>query len=239
MLTPNEISKNTIGLDDEFRFKCRACGKCCKNRDDILLNPRDLYNIARKLNQPIAQVALTYCEAYTGATSRLPIVRLKPLGPERVCPLLTGNRCSVHDAKPTVCALFPLGRVKMNPNGEPLTPSEPATTGYILQPISCGGTNQNQTVRKWLDRFGIPIDDTFFDLWNGAIVRLSILMRNTEKRVSPEAFRMFTQYLTQSLYFNYDLALAFLPQFIANSANLEPVLEKLETWLPPKPDYTP
>ena len=29
--------KNALGMDDTFQFKCRECGKCCKNREDILL----------------------------------------------------------------------------------------------------------------------------------------------------------------------------------------------------------
>ena len=41
-----ELLKHTIGLDDSFRFHCNVCGQCCKNRDDILLNPYDLYRIA-------------------------------------------------------------------------------------------------------------------------------------------------------------------------------------------------
>ena len=32
-----------IGTDEHFRFHCKQCGKCCINREDILLNPKDLY----------------------------------------------------------------------------------------------------------------------------------------------------------------------------------------------------
>lgn len=31
-----------IGTDEHFRFHCKQCGKCCINREDILLNPKDL-----------------------------------------------------------------------------------------------------------------------------------------------------------------------------------------------------
>ena len=36
-----------IGLDDPFKFHCTMCGKCCINREDILLTPRDIYNMSR------------------------------------------------------------------------------------------------------------------------------------------------------------------------------------------------
>lgn len=33
-----------IGVDEPFRFHCTMCGKCCINREDILLTPRDIWN---------------------------------------------------------------------------------------------------------------------------------------------------------------------------------------------------
>lgn len=33
-----------IGVDEPFRFHCTMCGKCCINREDILLTPRDIYS---------------------------------------------------------------------------------------------------------------------------------------------------------------------------------------------------
>ena len=41
-----------IGTDEHFRFHCKQCGKCCINREDILLNPKDLYNISKELGLP-------------------------------------------------------------------------------------------------------------------------------------------------------------------------------------------
>lgn len=51
-----------------------------------------------------------YCEYYIGSNSRMPIVRLKPRGSVQRCPLLKDRKCSVHKAKPVVCAMFPIGR---------------------------------------------------------------------------------------------------------------------------------
>ena len=31
-----------IGLDDSFKFHCTMCGRCCVNRADILLTPKDI-----------------------------------------------------------------------------------------------------------------------------------------------------------------------------------------------------
>ncbi len=37
-----------IGMDEPFPFHCTMCGKCCINREDILLTPRDIYNMAKE-----------------------------------------------------------------------------------------------------------------------------------------------------------------------------------------------
>ena len=42
----NNLDKLNIGPGDTFSFGCTMCGKCCINREDILLNPKDVYNIA-------------------------------------------------------------------------------------------------------------------------------------------------------------------------------------------------
>ena len=44
------FKQSQLGLDDTFKFHCTMCGRCCINREDILLPPRDLYAMAKELN---------------------------------------------------------------------------------------------------------------------------------------------------------------------------------------------
>ena len=99
-----------ISLDGSFRFHCTECGKCCINREDILLTPRDLCNASKAMNMLPPAFVNAYCECYIGQDSRIPIVRLKPIGSIKRCPLLKDRKCSIHQAKPAVCAMFPVGR---------------------------------------------------------------------------------------------------------------------------------
>lgn len=99
-----------IGVDEPFRFHCTMCGKCCINREDILLTPRDIYCMAKELQISPEELFKRYCETYIGHDSCIPIVRLKPRGSIKRCPLLKDRKCSVHKAKPGVCAMFPIGR---------------------------------------------------------------------------------------------------------------------------------
>lgn len=100
-----DLKQSLLDLDSEFRFKCRRCGKCCKNQDTIILNPRDIFRIARKQARTMSAVIDDYTEVYIGPDSRIPIVHLLPKGPKNTCPLLVDGRCSVHDCKPGACAL--------------------------------------------------------------------------------------------------------------------------------------
>ena len=45
-----QLGYEEIGLDDTFTFHCTQCGKCCIHREDILLSPKDLFNIAKKIS---------------------------------------------------------------------------------------------------------------------------------------------------------------------------------------------
>lgn len=98
-----------IGADEPFRFHCTMCGRCCINREDILLTPRDIYRMAKELQISPEELFKRYCETYIGHDSCIPIVRLKPRGSVKRCPLLKDRKCSVHKAKPGVCAMFPIG----------------------------------------------------------------------------------------------------------------------------------
>ena len=103
-----QLGYEEIGLDDTFTFHCTQCGKCCIHREDILLSPKDLFNIAKKFQITPAEALEQYCETYIGCNSRFPIVRLRPQGSVKRCPLLKDQKCLVHDEKSrrTVCWIY-------------------------------------------------------------------------------------------------------------------------------------
>ena len=60
------LGSREIGIDEEFKFHCIECGKCCINREDILLNPRDIYNMSKELGISPEEMTKKYCEVYVG-----------------------------------------------------------------------------------------------------------------------------------------------------------------------------
>ena len=211
------LEEHLLNLDSEFRFKCRRCGKCCIHQETIIFNARDIYNIAKKKGMTVQEVVNAYTEAYIGRNSHIPIVHLLSNGPKGACPLLENGRCSVHDCKPTVCALFPLGRVALNSkDGQPLKEGETPEVKYILNDHSCGSAKKVNTVRSWLAKFGIPEQDEFYLLWNKVLMSLTpAVMKLEEEKVSEPALEMLWGAIYETLYLHYDTSQEFMPQFQA------------------------
>lgn len=219
------LDKMKIGVDEPFRFHCDQCGKCCINREDILLNPRDVYNMAKELGQEPKDIFALYCEYYIGSDSRFPLVRIKPRGSIKRCPLMKDRKCSIHKAKPTVCALFPIGRcISFEQKKEKLT-TEDIT--YIFTNPGCGDTSESHTVREWLGEFGIPIEDIYFLLWNDILMKFSAIFRQAEKKVSPSLMDKAWDLTFIKLYLDYDMTQDFLPQFEQSSRELVELMQNL------------
>ena len=162
------------------------------------------------------EVVDAYTETYISRNSCIPIVHLLSNGPKGACPLLSADgRCSVHDCKPTVCALFPLGRVAINRTDDQAPgEGEMPTIKYILNDHSCGSAKKVNTVRSWLAKFGIPEQDEFYLLWNK--VRMSLtpaVMKLEEEKVSEPVLEMLWGVIHETLYLHYDTSQEFMPQF--------------------------
>lgn len=221
----NNFEQLLIGVDDPFKFHCTMCGKCCYHREDILLNPKDIYNISKELGLTPQEMIEQYCECYIGGDSRMPIVRLKPRGTVQRCPLLKNHKCSVHKAKPAVCAMYPIGRcLKMDKKAiKDITTDDIL---YIFQHPGCGDEKETHTVREWLESFGMSVKDEFFIEWQKVVTELCLIFRKVEKMLSPNTMMMVWQSAYVGLYLHYDMAADFMPQFTENAKK---VLETMHT----------
>lgn len=221
----NEFEKNQLGPDEPFKFHCTMCGKCCIKREDILLNPRDMYNLAKELGMTPHEVMNTYCETYIGSDSRLPVVRLKPRGKIRRCPLLKDRKCSVHNAKPTVCALFPIGRGIAGEKGNIYSLTVKDIRHFFSEP-GCGDDSETHTVREWLGEFGLSPEDEFFIEWQKCLFELSMCFCRLEKKLGADMGPIWS--LTGSiLYLMYDMEKPFEPQFSAHLGELHKLISEL------------
>ena len=222
----NNFERMKIGLDDTFKFECKMCGKCCIHREDIMLNPKDIYNMAKELNLKTGELVEKYCEAYIGPDSRIPIVRLKPRGSVHRCPLLKDRKCMVHSSKPTVCAMYPIGRC-ITLLGK--TAADIDSIQYIFNKPDCKGSEglEKHTVREWLESFGIPINDEFFIKWQKMAMEMGTGFRKIEKKVSDQTMEMLWKAAFIGLYLHYDTGQDFMSQFDENAQKFTELLHSV------------
>ncbi|MBE6083816.1 MAG: YkgJ family cysteine cluster protein [Tissierellaceae bacterium] len=210
-----QVLNNRLGENDTFEFGCNQCGECCRNRYDIVLSPYDLYRIAKYLKMKIPDVLRKYCESYMGENSNMPVVRAKPKIHNDVCSFLRNGKCSIHEAKPSVCALFPLGRAA-------------DSKGEIRYFYGGGCTNANKSkvsLKDWIGMFNLKESEEPTKLWGKAITKLSVAKSLVKKDAEKE--EMFNNLAYITLYQNYDTDKDFLPQFSENIKIVYFAFEKL------------
>lgn len=208
------FEKHKLTADSYFMFHCTMCGDCCRNRDDILLTPKDLFKLAKGLNMTPKEVVDKYGEVYIGHSSNMTVVRLKSVGADKHCVFLEGNKCSVQAFKPGVCALFPLGRYMLNYQN---VNDKSQEVGYIFTNPGCGDKQQIHTVRSWLRGYDIPAEDEYFIKWSATLTTLSATLTDFKKSISPENMNLVWNLVYCLCYLKYDIQPEFLPQFIRNS----------------------
>lgn len=215
-----------IGLDDPFQFQCIQCGKCCRNREDILLSPQDLFRMARELKISPEQFIRKYGDMYIGRESGIPIVRLRPLGQMRICPLLKNNKCMVHKVKPVVCAAYPLGRFMKFDADDINTGVKSGNIGYVINSEHCGNGWETHTVREWLSTFGILLEDDFFVEWSDFKSVMVYYFRNHATMVNINTLLKLYENGVRIIYFDYDIDKEFFPQFRENVKKYKKMLEE-------------
>lgn len=154
-----------------------------------------------------------------------------PIGPQRRCPLLRDDgRCSVHDCKPTACALFPVGRVAsiegvLDKNME--VTKDCVKVRYVLNDFNCGSAKRHNTIRSWLARFQIPEEDDFFLEWTVVTANLSVMVNKMENLHFPSrTLEMVWNIIFSLLYVNYDTGKEFMPQFESAAEQLNALCRK-------------
>ena len=124
----------------------------------------------------------------------------------------------IHDAKPAVCAMFPLGRaIRIDKEDAEKDALPPMKVEYIITPIDCGDFSETHTVKDWLESFGIPLEDEYFLKWQKTISMLSPRIQKLEKELDDNLMDKIISVMYIKLYLDYDLGIDFYPQFVKNA----------------------
>ena len=130
----NDMAK--LGCQD-----CAGCSACCKGMgNSIILDPFDVFRISKKTGMGFESLLQTHIELNVVDGIILP--NLKLTGLNEACTFLNSEgRCSIHDARPGICRLFPLGRYY-----------EDGDYKYFLQIHECEKKNRTKVkIEKWVD----------------------------------------------------------------------------------------
>lgn len=164
---PKTLGAKELSIEDRFHFSCNACGNCCRGRTnqikgtEIFLSGPDLWRISNLMKLSIEELIEKYVSVYFDQDLKLNVCSLK-FKYSGSCYFLKNGHCSIYDARPRTCSLYPLGRAilinqigkKFHFVGNQYTISE-REPGYHCDYLS----GESYTVYEWLEKNNVPLED--------------------------------------------------------------------------------
>ena len=214
-----EKSRNTKLLDtDTFDFRCTCCGACCRNREDIVMSGYDVMRIQNYLGIDFTELLEKYCELYVGRPSGIPLLRIKPKGAKKICPFLFRSKCRIHEVKPTVCALFPVGRATafVRESGRP-------EVMYFVQQTNCGAKDVSNNLQEWVRGCISEYDEKCGMLWNQMLRAVLAFISGIKGEISGDTY----SYVVQIMYCGYENAEDFAEEITSRIDQIKELEKKM------------
>ena len=166
---------------------CKDCHACCVDMGgSIILDPLDIYNMTRKLSVTFEQLLAEHIEL--GVVDGIILPNIKMSGVSKDCRFLNEEgRCSIHDARPGICRLFPLGRIY-----------EDRSFKYFLQVYECPKENKSKVkIKNWLGIENVAAYEKFINRWH---YLLDDLQEKVLKEADEQTSKNVSMYILQSFY---------------------------------------
>jgi Fe-S-cluster containining protein len=155
---------------ETFCFACHpgvpCFNHCCRDLTQHL-TPYDILRLVRGLDLSSTEFLKTHTVESTGPQSGLPIIALKPIGPERLCPFVDAGGCRVYADRPASCRTYPLARaVGIRPGS-----GETIEQFALIRESHCRGfqSHRDQTAAEWVADQGLTPYNEMNDLLLGLI----------------------------------------------------------------------
>ncbi len=166
---------------------CRDCHACCVDMGgSIILDPLDIFNMTKKLSVTFEQLLAEHIEL--GVVDGIILPNIKMSGSSDKCRFLNEEgRCSIHDVRPGICRLFPLGRIY-----------EDRSFKYFLQVYECPKENKSKVkIKNWLGIENINAYEKFVNRWH---YLLEDLQNKVLKYADEQTSKNVSMYILQSFY---------------------------------------
>lgn len=181
--------------------ECAGCSACCRGMgNSIVLDPYDVYRLSRKLQKSFEALLTAHLELNVVDGIILP--NLKLTGLNEACTFLNSEgRCSIHDSRPGICRLFPLGRYYENGDYK-----------YFLQVNECQKQNRTKVkIEKWIDTPQYSRYKRFVLTWHYFLNDVEELIKSS---ADEEFSKQCCMLILQAFYVkSYDLSKDFYEQF--------------------------
>ena len=225
----NETKRKPGG---DFRWAgcgdCKGCSACCHGMgESIILDPYDLWRLTTNLKVTAGELLQEKLELHVVDGMILPNLRMNPV--TSACGFLNAEgRCSIHEYRPGICRLFPLGRYYEDPaEGEGTVKNVSAAREeghfrYFLQIHECPMPSKTKVkVGKWVDTPQLDQYEGYIRTWHTFLetveTQLPQMKEEQVKNVNLFVLKLF--FLKP--YEDGD----FYPQFAARMAMARDVLE--------------
>lgn len=171
-----------VGCND-----CEGCSACCQGMGkSIVLDPYDVYYLTLGLGKTFAELMEQNIELNVVDGMILPNLKLS--GAEEKCTFLTAQgRCSIHDFRPGMCRLFPLGRLYENKDFR-----------YFNQLYECPKENKSKVkIKKWLGIADINKYENFIKEWHYFLL---VLQEKIKENLENEKVKQWNLLILQSFF---------------------------------------
>ncbi len=176
---------------------CSGCSACCHGMgSSIVVDPYDFYRLSKKLGKGFEELLAEHLEL--NVVDGLVLPNLKLTGDNEACTFLNAEgRCSIHDARPGICRLFPLGRVYENNDFK-----------YFLQVDECHKKNRTKVkIAKW-------VDTPDYERYREFVIDWHYFLNDMEKMASGEDAKRYVMLILNVFYVKpYDLERDFYEQY--------------------------
>lgn len=171
-----------IGCND-----CNGCSSCCEDMGELItLDPYDIYRISTySKNLDFESMLNKNIELIVNASVLLPALKMDDSNNK--CTFLNeSGRCSIHNYRPGICRLFPLGRLY-----------EDGSFTYFFQKYECNYENKTKVkIKKWLDTPELSKYEKYISDWHYFIKKIQEYLTNS----TPEETKQINMMLLKIFY---------------------------------------
>lgn len=199
---------------DMVKAGCSGCGGCCQGMgQSIVLDPLDVYRMITHLGCTFEMLLGDKIEL--GLVDGLILPNLKMGSDERCGFLNEANKCQIHEFRPGICRLFPLGRYY-----------EDGDFKYFLQIHECHERPQVKVkIKNWLEEPELSKQEHFIRRWHYFLLDVQ---KKMDEKENDDFRKKISMLILQSFYLEpYEKTEDFFDVFEKRLSQTEKMIKPL------------